>query len=358
MSTKPTHLKKLARAEAREMLSQSTSFHTLGQSEQLALYKDMVNAAYDRLARQAGGNGASSGGAPGAVAFNDQETVPGAGQQIDDDRHLNQRIDQAGELMGDFVQQVNFPQFVEDLVTGVFDANLKVTLEQMRTYQELLKTASQSVSKFVNDVDDAAAFGHLAENNNDEFSISLPPEGGGTGGGQSGPIVLTDKDGNPVDTEDTKIKAKIMDAKIQMAREQRAMLRETILMGISRLVVEKGVIEAGVVFDLKASENVAKSDRAANKQTTTEVERDHPGFLRRVLGGRNSAEKTRRASISVASAKSVANTELAAKLTGNVKIEFKSDYFALDNFAEMYGPSNDENAGSPGSGGSAQSGGG
>ena len=37
--------------------------------------------------------------------------------------------------------------------------------------------------------------------------------------------------------------------------------------------------------------------------------------------------------------------ELKAKLRGFVKIQFKTDYFKLDNFAQMYGPaSQDEKA--------------
>src|SRR5205085_398758 len=80
--------------------------------------------------------------------------------------------------------------------------------------------------------------------------------------------VLTDKDGNVVagksDQEiSAEVKAKIMDAKIQMAREQRALLRETILMGVSRLVVERGRVQASVLFDFKAGEHIQKQDRAA-----------------------------------------------------------------------------------------------
>ena len=42
--------------------------------------------------------------------------------------------------------------------------------------------------------------------------------------------------------------------------------------------------------------------------------------------------------MSVSSAKSVADDELKAKLSGEVEIVFKTDYFKLDNFAQMYGP--------------------
>jgi hypothetical protein len=51
-------------------------------------------------------------------------------------------------------------------------------------------------------------------------------------------------------------------------------------------------------------------------------------------GGHTSS--TRKSKISVSSAKSVSNTELAAKVAGSVDITFKSDYFKLDNFAALY----------------------
>jgi hypothetical protein len=133
-----------------------------------------------------------------------------------------------------------------------------------------------------------------------------------------------------------------MEAKIAMAREQRALLRETILMGITRLVVEKGNVKAAVVFDIKASEKIDKADKAAMKESvskSTSVSASG-GLLGSILGGpkaghTNSQRKTK---ISVSSAKSQSSTDLSAKITGSVDITFKSDYFKLDNFATMYGP--------------------
>jgi len=46
----------------------------------------------------------------------------------------------------------------------------------------------------------------------------------------------------------------------------------------------------------------------------------------------------RKTSISVSSVKSTSTTDLAAKVAGSVDLVFKSDYFKLDNFAQMYGP--------------------
>ena len=64
------------------------------------MYRDMVDGARPRLLRTA---------ARAPTAMVGQR----AGDLIDDTRHLNQRIDQVGRPRGDFVQAVNFPQFVK-----------------------------------------------------------------------------------------------------------------------------------------------------------------------------------------------------------------------------------------------------
>jgi hypothetical protein len=257
MQTTEEYNKAIARKFTRDALAQSPNFQNLSLDEQMGLYKDMYLANYRELAK----SHPSNGGGTMATAMKKQER---AGDLIDDDRHKNERIDQAGELAGEFIDEVDFPGFVSDLLKGVFDANLEVTLKQMESYQELLKTATASISKFVNAIDDTAAFGYLAENNSDEFSFDISNEEDENGQPKA---ILTDRDGNALDLGDNEVKAKIMDAKIAMAKEQRALLRETILMGITRLVVEKGQVKASVLFDIKASEKINKADKAAIKES-------------------------------------------------------------------------------------------
>lgn len=327
-------IKDLARAYARETLAGSASFHRMNLEDQKELYKDLYRSKVNELTRSQ----SLSAGTMGAAMA--QKKSEKASDLIDDSRHENRRIDQAGQLAGEFIDEVDFPGFVRDLLKGVFDANLDVTIKQMESYQTLLKTATQSISKFINAIDNTAAFGYLAENNSDEFSIDFSDTETEANGQPQG--VLTDKDGNKLDLGDNEIKAKIMDAKIAMAKEQRALLRETILMGITRLVVEKGQVKASVLFDIKASEKIDKADKAALKEavSTSGSISASGGLLGKIFGGPSggSTRSTQKSKISVSSAKSVASTDLAAKITGSVDIQFKSDYFKLDNFASMYGP--------------------
>jgi hypothetical protein len=316
-----------ARQMARETLKKCAEFGRLPEKEQLGLYKSLVEACQTELDFRRSGR-------PGLARELAAPRKPlTAGDLIDDSRHGNKRIEQAGELAGDFMRQVDFPRFVSDLLKGVFDANLEVTLKQMKEYINLMKAATTSLATFVQKIDSAEAFAYLADGS-DEFSL------GTEGEGASQKIVLTDKQGNPVDTEDTRIKSKIMDAKIAMAKEHRALLRETILMGVSRLVVERGTVKASVIFDIQATEQIKKTDRAGTKDSsaTSAGHQFSGGFLGSILGSpSHGVQHSRQSSrITVASAQSQGDTKLAAKVTGSVEIVFKSDYFKLDNFAQMY----------------------
>lgn len=311
-----------ARAETRSLLSRSASFKSMNRPEQMKLYEDLYRASYNRLAEK---QSLSRG-----LANKEPQK---ASDLIDDSRHKNSRIEQAGDIAKNFMDGVDFPKFVRDLVKGVYDANLEVTIKQMDEYIKLMKAATASISKFVTQIDDTAAFGYLAENDNENFSLGFDDD--------KKEQTLTDKSGNKLDLGDNEIKAKIMDAKIKMAQEQRALLRETILMGVTRLVVERGEINASVLFDIKANEQVQKQDKAAKKDasSTSSSFTAGGGFIGKIFGGPEGGvtNATQHSTISISSAKSVANTELQAKVTGSVKLVFKSDYFKLDNFASMYG---------------------
>jgi hypothetical protein len=314
----------LARAQAQDALSGLASFHNLAPPDRLAVYSQLVK---DRAAALAA-NGRSSAFAGPAKASD----------SIDDKRHENRRIDQAGDLAGQFVENVDFPKFVRDLLKGVFDANLQVTIQQMESYQRLLKSASADISKFVNAIDNTAAFGYLAENQGDDFGLDFSDSEKDADGKPA--VVLTNKEGQKLDIGDNEVKAKIMDAKIAMAKEQRALLRESILMGITRLVVERGTVKASVLFDIKATEQIQKQDKAALKEAHSSGSslKAGGGLLGSIFGHPSGghARSDSETKISISSAKSVGSTSLEAKLAGSVEIIFKSDYFKLDNFASMY----------------------
>jgi hypothetical protein len=326
-----TEAERRARSDVQATLSRVPHFASMSSAEQLDLYSQLVRARTGELERRANGKHVSW------QPLSAQQATK-ASDSINEARHRNTRIDQLGDLAADFVDAVSFPTFVSDLLDGVFKANLKVTKDQMVAYQELLKASTQALAFFMKKIPPQEAFAYLASNDEDNFSINFPPDA---------EVELTDKEGNVVakageEPDDAVVKAKIMDATLAMAKEQRAMLREVLLMGVSRLVVEKGVIRASVKFDFKATENIDRQDKAMVQNTrswSTGVTHSG-GFFGSIFGGVGGGltRSGRHAELSVATTKSDNDTSLSANLQGFVEITFKSDYFKLDNFATMYGP--------------------
>jgi hypothetical protein len=314
-------LKDQARSRARAILANSQSFRSMGESEQMALYKDVVDREYNQLYQE---NMAPLAQQSSLVSAMGER---GASRDIDEARHENQRIEQVGKLGADFIQDVDFPSFVKDLLKGVFDANLQVTHQQMEDFSKMVAETTKSLSEFAKQFTDDDAVYHLAERQGDQFGLLNDDN--------SGKPVLTDRSGRAFDPDSTELKSRIMDAKLAMARERRALLREMLLMGVTRLVVEKGTVKAAVVFDVKATEKIEKADRSARNREATSGSTTGGG-----LGGLFSRQRsgtTKETRISISSAKSQSTTDMAANITGAVEIQFKTDYFKLDNFLQMYG---------------------
>ena len=136
--------------------------------------------------------------------------------------------------------------------------------------------------------------------------------------------------------EDTEVKRHILEAKINMAKEHRAALREVLLMGVTRLVVEKGEIEAGVEFSVKASRE-SKAHHDDQNINTLGVNLEYGGgIMGAIFGGPSGSVNMTNTNIQVNTSDKKATDDLSAILKGKVNIKFKTDYFKLDNFANMY----------------------
>ncbi|MEL6501582.1 MAG: hypothetical protein AAFQ23_09285 [Cyanobacteria bacterium J06623_1] len=319
-------LKHQARKKARSILSQSQSFLDMEKAEQLQAYKNLVDEQYGDLVQQQ--SAPASGLAQGFAAAD----------LLREQR--NERIDQAGGLLGDAVQDVDFPGFVRDLLTGVFDANLDANERQMEAYRELLKEATREISAFVNEIDDESAMYRLVQDNS-QFQMSFGDSSfldsgfsdsdASDSSNQAELPTITDQNGQQVDPNI--IKAKILDTKLAMAKERRTLLRETLLMGISRLVVDKGTIKAGVEFRVRAGERTQTKQQA---RENVQQARKRGFFGGALFGGFGRKKIKRTSQISIAASQSQTNTDLSATLKGSVEIQFKSDYFKLDNFTQIF----------------------
>jgi hypothetical protein len=202
--------------------------------------------------------------------------------------------------------------------------------QQTDSYIKLMKEATKSTADFIKKVKDEESFARLAESRSSQYNVVTEKQADG-----SSKLALTSPEGDKVDPEDAEVKRHILEAKINMAKEHRAALREVLLMGVTRLVVKKGVVEAGVEFSVKATrESKAHHDDQNINVASTHTEFESP--LGGIFGGPSGSLDIQNTNIQVNTSDKKATDDLSATLKGKVNIEFATDYFKLDNFASMY----------------------
>jgi hypothetical protein len=309
-----SHFKNTARAQARDILGGSTAFWAMPPTEQKAIYLSLVNDLIDKQRDKYG-------------LSKPMATDSGADMGY---KGYDPAFKADTKAFTELVQSVNFPQFVGDLLRSVFDANLRVMKQQTDAYIKLMKEATKSASEFIVKVKDDETFGRLAENKSNKYNVST--EKGPDGANK---LTLTTPEGDKHDLEDAEVKRDILEEKINMAKEHRAALREVLLMGVTRLVVEKGQIEAGVDFSIKATRaSTAHHEDQNINVATVSTSIDSP--LGGLFGGPSASLEDTNTNIQVNTSDKKTTDDLSATLHGKVNIQFKTDYFKLDNFANMY----------------------
>lgn len=309
-------MKENARAMARRVFTDNRAFESLSLAEQQDLYLSVVQEYIDKEKASYGIGLASEFATDSGADMGFKGYDPGLGGDT--------------RAFTELVQSVDFPKFVADLLKAVFDANLNVMKTQTDSYIKLMKEASKSTGEFIKKVKDEESFMKLAETKGDQYNVTMEDTP------QGKKMALTNPAGEKVDHDDAEVKRHILEAKINMAKEHRAALREVLLMGVTRLVVNKGLIEAGVEFTVKAH-RAATSKHEGTNINTVNVEAEYESPFAGVFGGAGGSMSMTNTNIQVNTAEKKATDDMSATLKGRVQIEFKTDYFKLDNFATMYG---------------------
>jgi hypothetical protein len=313
--------KDAARTSVRNMLQSSGAFAAMSLSEQQSLYQSLVQDEFEKeLVRR--------GVAPDNGVARSMATDSGKdmGYKGYDPSFGNETKD-----FKDLVDSVDFPKFVADLLKSVFDANISVMKQQTDAYIKLMKECTKSAADFIKQVKDDESFARLAESKSDKYNVTTEKQADG-----SQKLALTNPSGDKVDTEDSEVKKDILEEKLNMAKEHRAALREVLLMGVQRMFVRKGVIEAGVDFSIHATRDSKAHHDDQNINTTTWSNEYGSGVLGDVFGGPSGSVETTNTNIQVNTSDKHATDDLTATLHGKVNIEFATDLFNLNNFATMY----------------------
>ncbi|MFH1465890.1 MAG: hypothetical protein ABIO70_15995 [Pseudomonadota bacterium] len=242
------------------------------------------------------------------------------------------------------VQAVDFPKFVSGLVQGVFQAIVDASIQQMEAYGELMAAVSKSVGQFAEDhISDAQARDFIANRNPRQVVVVNTPEGARL---QANPAA-EDTSGlgqqfgltRSVDIEDPAGEQQlVLAAKMEMARSRQQLMATMVLLGINRIVVTNGRINAKVVFDMRASDEASRSARASMYDDQRSQDQSAAGAW--APWGAAGASHTKSHVTTVKSSvddDSESKASVKAQLSGDVRINFKSETFPLERIADAGG---------------------
>lgn len=242
------------------------------------------------------------------------------------------------------VKQINFPKFVSDLINGTFNAIVTASIHQMDAYANLLKNVTKSVGEYMRDnVTSNNARDYLAQQYPDHLQVDtagaspvLKPKDGADS--QAMPDFMKDLGlPQPVDSldQDTAEQTLVPAARQRMALDRQHLLATMVLMGINRLVVTDGDIEAKVLFQLDTKDKVAKTaSQTATFSDQYTYHKENSGWFSPTVN------EDYTANLNVTTTKtdsSTAEVNLHTNLSGQVSVHFKSETFPLDKMADIIG---------------------
>lgn len=175
----------------------------------------------------------------------------------------------------DEVGKVKFVDFVDDLITGVFQSIVDATTTQMQAFATLVEATALSTSDYatahVSDAD-ANSFLQMSMPN----LLSFGDDGGlGLTDGADPTQLLSQLGGmgiSGVDPSSSTLSRDLVDqARLKLAAQRQQMLATMVLMGINRIIVTDGEINAKVVFQVTGKTTSTSTNAQTGKSVTGSV---------------------------------------------------------------------------------------
>jgi len=394
---------RLVRARVRALLEGTESFRALPADKRKELASQMVDLC-SYLAEPEGIKGTNLPTAQSADTSRNEETkkkdayafsLAGespASSTTGDDKFRAQAASEGARVARVYLQGVNFPNFVSSLIEGVFHSIVKSSIEQMHAYADLVANVSKTLNQFRDEnVTDNQGRDFLIQQFPDTFQLNLDT---GEDGSQQPRVALKDGvdeqaalkkvnslpiEGGPITgLDDETVEGKLVPAaRTQLATSRQQLLATMVLMGINRIVVTDGRIQAKVLFDFSAKDNFKFQKSATqfdygNQYTTTGSSPSDSssgggsGGYSDTSGSSPSYEDDQRDAsyytkgqyqttttpvIKLQSATQSASTgDLTTKatLSGLVEVNFKSETYPLEKMADSFQIGQIQNAAKPG----------
>jgi hypothetical protein len=354
--TKPTDLDAV-RSEVRSILEATPAFRAMAAPDQKALANSMVRVG-TFLAKDPGwldepiATAQAANSAPGAAA-EEKDPVGDLKQRMANKQGLVGQEFKAGavregvEQYGELVKKVDFPNFVSGLVNGVFNAVVKASIDQMKAYGELLSACAKTVDEFARDnITDGAARDHIRSKFPSTVRVDTE--------GDTARLRLADGEADTaelsraynmdnVDLEDDDSEAALVAAaKVDLARQRQQLMATMVLLGINRIVITNGQINAKVVFDMRAEDSARRQATAemhdTAKSASFAAEHNFSPMPWNVSANVSGRSQEHVATVeSALDETSEGKAEVKAQLTGEVQLKFKSETFPLERMVSAGG---------------------
>lgn len=354
------------RPQVRALLTAIPSFAHLPPDERTRLAGDMVKVL-SYIANPSGivQDATTSAEPPLARAQEDEDPVEATKRSLSKSPGMVGEKFKAGavregvEQFGALVKKVDFPKFVGGLIKNVFQAIVESSIEQMRAYGELIANVAKTVDQFMADnISVGAGRDYLAERYPDALGVEVgsgasafagdgvaapPPTQLTVKNEEQLPQINRDLNVNPpvTDTSDPNEELRLVTAaRLQMAKSRQQLLSSMVMLGINRIVVTDGTINAKVVFDMRA-QDVAKRhytasmyDQSAQRYRES-VNASYGAWYSPVdMSASFEGEQEHVATVgSAVDETSESKAEVKARLSGEVRVNFKSDYLPLEKMA-------------------------
>jgi hypothetical protein len=372
--TRNSELLPLLRERVRHALTNSPAYQQMSADKRKALAYDTVRALHyilggeDGTSRPQGvtlaGNAAGfapaqalAGITPAATTIVPRGRLTGPVQPP----QIGEAARAGGDALSGLIQDVDFPAFVGGLIDGVFNSIVTTSIKQMEAYAELVKNVAKSVDQYMKDnVSEQNARDYLVQQYPDHLDMDFtgekpkvkPKDGYDEANmpdfladlGLKSPVTSLDED----NVEEQLVPA----ARQRIAMDRQQMLATMVMMGVNRLVVTNGTIEASCLFkldtrDTRIRDRTSTANREWERSRGSESGADSSHHYEGQWGwndenkGKYSGDSKwyRKSNYSdhakftvqtVDTNKNEEEIKLHAELAGKVKLNFKSDYFPME----------------------------
>lgn len=237
------------------------------------------------------------------------------------------------ETFRQLVRAVDFPEFVSSLIQGVFQAIVDASIQQMEAYGELLAATAKTVDQFASDhFSDDQAREHVANRFPSILRIERTSEGGSRlqtreDVEDTSALQQLTRSTETIDFEDQGAELQFVQAaKLEMARQRQKLMALMVMLGINRIIVTNGRINAKVIFDIEASDVASRQASAGlTAESETETGAAAAAWSPWGAGGAYARHRHKTTVRSSVDDQSESKAEMKAQLSGDVRVNFRSE---------------------------------